>query len=162
MWHAGSSRPSACRCRVSGNGRHRWLRRRFCGFFGGCYRGDFRFGDALQLAANFFGDLHRNGTGMRFFLGNAKAGQKIDDGLSLDLEFTGQFVDADLGCVTHASLRTFLFLLALGEFLFRGFSRRVILRGGFVRCLLGCGIAQFLLVRRGLGFFSTCCGILFG
>jgi hypothetical protein len=74
---------------------------------------------------------------MRLLLGNAKAWQQVNDGLRLDLKLSGEFVNADLGCVTHTSLRTFLFPLFLRWMIFRGFSRRrVSLRGG----LLGSGL----------------------
>jgi len=48
---------------------------------------------------------------MCFLFGYAKPGQEVNDGFGLDLELTGEFIDAYLRCVTHASLRTFLFLL---------------------------------------------------
>jgi hypothetical protein len=70
---------------------------------------------------------------MRLLLGNAKACQQVNDGLRLDLKLSGQFVYADLGCVTHTSLRTFLFPLFLRRMIFCGFSRRrVSLRGGLL------------------------------
>jgi hypothetical protein len=40
---------------------------------------------------------------MRLFFRYAVPGQKVNDGLGLDLEFAGQFVDSDLICVSHAS-----------------------------------------------------------
>ena len=39
---------------------------------------------------------------MRLFFGNPICGQKVNDGLGLDLEFAGQLVDSDLICVGHA------------------------------------------------------------
>ena len=39
---------------------------------------------------------------MRFLLGDAEAGQEIDDGFGLDLEFAGQFVNPDLVYISHA------------------------------------------------------------
>jgi hypothetical protein len=76
------------------------------GWLGGLGRGrrrGRRFLGTLKLAADFVGDLERNGTGVRFLLGYAKAGQKIDDGLGFDLELAGQFVNSDLGGITHTS-----------------------------------------------------------
>ncbi len=54
---------------------------------------------------------------MCFLFGDAEAGQQVNDCFRLDLEFAGQFVDSDLGWITHASLRIFLFLLILRSFL---------------------------------------------
>ena len=61
--------------------------------------------------ADLFGDFDGDRTGVGLLFGYAKSRKKVNDGLSLDLEFAGEFIDADLGCVTHASLGTFLFLL---------------------------------------------------
>ncbi len=59
-----------------------------------------------------------------FFSVTPNPGKKVNDGLSFDLEFTGEFINADLGCVTHASLGTFLFLLFHRSLRFRGGSGR--------------------------------------
>ena len=40
---------------------------------------------------------------MRFFLGYAKTGQKVNDCLGLYFELASEFIDADLGCVTHTA-----------------------------------------------------------
>lgn len=60
---------------------------------------------------------------MSFFLGYAETGQKVNNGLGLHLEFTGEFINADLGCVTHTALGVFLFLL-FRRSISRCFSRR--------------------------------------
>ena len=76
------------------------------GGLGGLWRGrrrGRRFLGTLQLASHLVGDVERNGTGVRFLLGYAKAREKVNDGLGLDLEFTGEFVNSDLGGVTHTS-----------------------------------------------------------
>lgn len=39
---------------------------------------------------------------MRFLLGYTEARQKVNDGLSFDLEFAGQLVNSDLIYVSHA------------------------------------------------------------
>ncbi len=44
---------------------------------------------------------------MRLFLRDAVPGQKVNNRLGLDLEFAGQFVDADLVCFAHASYGPF-------------------------------------------------------
>jgi hypothetical protein len=71
------------------------------------------------MVADLFGDFNRNRTGVSLFLGDAKAWQKVNDRFCLDLQFPGKLINSDLGCVSHASLRTFLFLLTLGRFLLR-------------------------------------------
>jgi hypothetical protein len=48
---------------------------------------------------------------MRFLFGYAVTREQVNNGFRLDLKLAREFIDADLGCVTHASLRTFLFLL---------------------------------------------------
>lgn len=76
-------------------------------------------GNTFQMAADLFGDIDRNRTGVRLFLCYAKTLQKVNDRFCLDLQLSGQLVNSDLGWVTHTSLRTFLFLLTLGNFLLR-------------------------------------------
>lgn len=66
----------------------------------------------LEMSANFFGDIYGNGAGMGFLFGYAKPSQQIDNGFRFNLEFAGEFVDTYLGCVTHATLGIFLFLLS--------------------------------------------------
>lgn len=63
---------------------------------------------------------------MRLLLGDAILGQKVDDGLGLDLELAGEFVDSDLIRVTHAALRFrfFFALLLFGFFRFAVVSDR--------------------------------------
>ena len=73
---------------------------------------------------NFLCDVDGNRTGVRLLFGNAKSRKKVNDGFGFDLEFAGELVDADLGCVTHASLGTFLFLLFRGSLRLRGCSGR--------------------------------------
>jgi hypothetical protein len=55
------------------------------------------------MILNFFRYIGRNRTGVRFLFGNAKTGQKVNDGFRLDLEFARELIDADLICVAHAS-----------------------------------------------------------
>ena len=52
---------------------------------------------------DLFRHIGGNRTGMRFLFGNAKTGQKVNDGFRLDLEFARELIDADLICVAHAS-----------------------------------------------------------
>ena len=73
-----------------------------------------------DLFRNFDGDR----TGVCFLFRYAKSRKKVNDGFSLDLEFAGELIDTDLGCVTHASLGTFLFLLFRWSLRFRGGSGR--------------------------------------
>lgn len=81
-----------------------------------------------NFSSNFFGDR----TGVGLFFGYAKSRKKVNNGFCLDLEFAGEFINADLGCVTHASLGTFLFLLFRGSVGFRrGSGRGGSLGGGF-------------------------------
>jgi len=130
------------RSRLRGNwrvGGSRWCRRRrqFRCRLGRFFRGGncscLRFCSALQLAANLLRNFQGDGTGVGLLFRNAKSGQKINDGFCLDLQLAGQFVDSDLRCVSHASLRILLFLLALRSFFLRRFScRGVSLRGRFL------------------------------
>ena len=48
---------------------------------------------------------------MCFLFGYAITRQQVNNSLGFDLQLSREFIDADLGRVTHASLRTFLFLL---------------------------------------------------
>jgi hypothetical protein len=54
------------------------------------------------MLANLFGMGFVDGAGMGLLFGNADFGEEIDDGLGLDLEFTGQIVNANLiGMLRH-------------------------------------------------------------
>ena len=86
------------------------LRSLRCRFLCGRFR-RFGTGHTLQVMPNFLGNIHGDGTRMCLLFGYAKTRQKVNDGFGLDLKLAGEFIDAYLGCVTHASLRTFLFLL---------------------------------------------------
>jgi hypothetical protein len=55
------------------------------------------------MVLNFFRDIGGNGTRVRLFFGNAKTGQKVNNGFRFDLEFARELIDADLICVAHAS-----------------------------------------------------------
>jgi hypothetical protein len=78
-------------------------------FRSGFLRGALRFGGgfslrfALQMVFYLLGDIRGDGTRVRLFLGDAKTRQKVNNGFRLDLELACQLIDADLGCVTHAS-----------------------------------------------------------
>jgi hypothetical protein len=76
--------------------------RRFLGRAFGFSRG-FGIRHALQVMLDLFRHIGGNRTGMRFLFGNAKTGQKVNDGFRLDLEFARELIDADLICVAHAS-----------------------------------------------------------
>jgi hypothetical protein len=56
---------------------------------------------SLNAAANFFRNIGRDRTGVSFFLGNAEAWQKVNDGLCFDFELTGQLVNSNLVGVGH-------------------------------------------------------------
>ena len=92
LWRVcGRRRPSRCS-----------LVRRFLGFavgFGGCLS----IGDILQMMTNFFSNFDGDRAGMCFFLGYAETRQKVNNGFGLHLEFTGEFINTDLGCVTHTA-----------------------------------------------------------
>ena len=70
--------------------------------FGSRFRLRFGLGGSLKVLAHFFSDVHRDRARVRLFFSDAVPSQQIDDGLGLDLEFAGQFVDSDLICVAHA------------------------------------------------------------
>jgi hypothetical protein len=78
------------------------LGRRFSGFAIG-FSGSLSIGDTLQVMTNFFSNFLGDRAGMSFFLGYAETRQKVNNGLGLHLEFTGEFINADLGCVTHTA-----------------------------------------------------------
>ena len=88
----------------SRNGRtpHGSFRSRFfCGALG--FGSGLGVGDTLQMALHLFGDISGNRTGVGFLFGDTKTGQKVNDGFGLDLQLASQLVNADLGCVAHAS-----------------------------------------------------------
>jgi hypothetical protein len=90
-WWSGSRRHAqGCFCR------------RFLGRAFGFSRG-FGIGNTFQVVLNLFRHIGGNRTGVRFLFGNAKTGQKVNDGFRLDLEFARQLINADLICVAHAS-----------------------------------------------------------
>ena len=47
---------------------------------------------------------------MGFLLGDSRFGQEINDGLGLNLQLAGQFIDADLFDFGHSLVRLFLSL----------------------------------------------------
>jgi hypothetical protein len=51
---------------------------------------------------------------MRFLFRYAKTRQEVNYGFRLDLELTGEFIDADLRCVAHASYELFSFCCSAG------------------------------------------------
>lgn len=93
--------------------RSRWLRPalgRFCSNFLGFalgIGGSLRVGHALQVIANLFGYFDGDRAGMGFLFRYAKPWQQVNNGFRLDLELTGEFIDADLRCVAHASYELF-------------------------------------------------------
>lgn len=87
--------------RGRGTPRSRFRRCFFRGTLG--FRSAFGIRYTLQVMFNFFRDVGRNGTGVGLLFGNAKTGQKVNDGFRLDLEFARELIDADLICVAHAS-----------------------------------------------------------
>jgi hypothetical protein len=81
--------------------RRRFCRCFFCRAFGFFLR--FRVGFALQLLAHLYRNFDGNRAGVGLLFRYAKSRQKVNDSLSLDLEFTGEFVNSYLGCVNHAA-----------------------------------------------------------
>lgn len=67
---------------------------------------------------------------MSLFFGNAVSRQKVDDGLSLNLQLPGELVDSDLICFSHASLGfsffalLFVLFVLVGRFGFGVFAYR--------------------------------------
>lgn len=49
------------------------------------------------MMTNSFGNFDGDRTGMSLFLGDPKTRQKVNDCFGLHLEFTGEFINADLG-----------------------------------------------------------------
>jgi hypothetical protein len=82
---------------------------------------------------------------MRLLLADAKTGQQVNNRLGLDFQLSSEFVNAYLRCVTHTSLRIFLFLLFLRRMVFGGFSRRRVgLGGGFFATCLWVRLSSFV------------------
>jgi hypothetical protein len=80
-----------------GSFRRCFFRRAF-GFGGG-----FGVGNALQVMLHLFGDIGGNRARVGLLLGYAKTWQQVNNGFRLDFELAREFIDADLGCVAHAS-----------------------------------------------------------
>jgi hypothetical protein len=102
------SRCNTCswRCR----GRSRPHSRGLCGGifrflvrFDSGFRLSFGFRLAEKIFADFFCHIDWNRTRVRLLFRDAIPRQQVNDGFGLDLEFTGQLVDSDLVCVSHAS-----------------------------------------------------------
>jgi hypothetical protein len=66
----------------------------------------FGFGLPSDLFTDLLGYIGRNRTRVRLFFRDAILGQKVNDGLGLDLEFAGQLVDSYLIYVAHSPLKT--------------------------------------------------------
>jgi len=92
----------------SGSGRRSCWPAQNC-LCGGFFRGAFSFrcgfgvSYSLQMPLYLFGDICRNGARVGLLLGYAKPRQEINDGFRLDLQLAREFIDANLGCVAHAS-----------------------------------------------------------
>jgi hypothetical protein len=90
--------------RCCGSRRRGWCGTRsrlgFCRFRRFC-RG-LLFGQLAEMLAHNFGVFEIERARMRFLLGYADLGQILDQELSLDLEFSRQFIDSDLIRVRHA------------------------------------------------------------
>jgi len=80
--------------------RSRFLRFFFC--FGSRFHLRFFFGGSLNLFAHLLGDVGRDRARVRLLFRDAVARQQVNDGLRLDFQFAGQFVDSDLIYVGHA------------------------------------------------------------
>lgn len=103
-----NSRRSSGRGRLCPGGAHTsgfggsFLRRFFRG--GGFFGSGFGGGQLLEMFADFFRGGEFNRTGVSLLFGDANFGEIVDDGLRLDFEVAGQFVDADLIDVRHSSV----------------------------------------------------------
>lgn len=62
-----------------------------------CFGGCLRIGDTLQMMTNPLGNFDGDRTGMSLLLGYPKTRQKVNNCFGLHLEFTGEFINADLG-----------------------------------------------------------------
>jgi hypothetical protein len=81
------------------------------GFGGGLFRFLVGFGGGLslglllrlasQMLTYFFGDIHRDRTGVRLLFGDPVSGQKINNRFGLHFQFAGQLVNSDLVCVAQ-------------------------------------------------------------
>jgi len=103
MSYSGSAGHRRTLNRCAGNDRSRTHARGFRSCFlryffrgGSGFRGSFGFRQILEVLAHSFRGVNINGTGVRLFFGDARFRQIIEDGLGLDLEVAGQFVDANL------------------------------------------------------------------
>jgi hypothetical protein len=54
------------------------------------------------MLADFFRNIRRNGTRVRFLFGDAVPGQQVNNGFRLDLQFASQLINPDLVDVGHA------------------------------------------------------------
>ena len=90
--------PRGSRCRRT-NRRLRLGRRELRRLGGG-----FLFRFLAKVLAHQFGVLDVNRAGMRLFLRDADLRQEIDQDFGLDLQFPGQFIDADLIGIAHSPL----------------------------------------------------------
>lgn len=150
---------------------------RFFFHLGGEFRLRFRFRSALNDLAHFFRNVHGNRAGVRFLFRDAEAGQKVNDGLRLDLQFAGQLVDSDLIRVAHALhslleslllrlgfffLPCFAFVLCGSRFRLRFLRRRslfssrcLLFRWRFLARLYGVRSLNRLAFRRGRALFAS-------
>ena len=111
-WNCGRARFHCCWrhsrlrwCHRRGRSHARGLRSRFLRFlfrFGSRFRLRFLFGGSLNLLAHFLSDVRGDRARVRLLFRDAIPGQQVNDGLGLDLEFAGKFVDSDLIYVSHA------------------------------------------------------------
>lgn len=153
----GSCRLCRCRCcrgvRRSMTGSVRRGRRSWSFLDGD--RNGLGFERALELMANFLGNVDRNRAGVGLLFTHTKARKQVNDCFRLDLQLAGQFVNSDLGWITHTSLRILLFLLVLVRVVLGSIS------GRRVRLLCGGILVLFVLFwffRRFFGcFLLGCC-----
>jgi len=92
-------------CRRRSRSHPRGFRSRFLRFFfsfGSRFRLRFLFGGPLNLFAHFLSDVRGDRARVRLLFRYAVSRQQVNDGLGLNLEFAGQFVDSDLIYVGHA------------------------------------------------------------
>jgi len=167
-WRRNSSRSTRLR---RNRRRSRWNRR------GGrshpCRFGRRFLRDLFRSGARFFGSLffrqlvkmcpdrdrrgHVDGARVSLLFLDSRFGQKINDGLGLDLQLAGKLINSDLFDVTHSCARLFLSLrfrgcigmLRAGSGFRRRFDSRL-----FFACR-GSGIARFLWLSFRLRFDSA-------
>jgi hypothetical protein len=70
--------------------------------FGSRFRLGLCLGGSLNLLAHLLCDIRRDRARVRFLFRDAIAGQQVNNGLGLDLEFSGKLVNSDLVYVGHA------------------------------------------------------------